>query len=239
MKLSNVLFLVVFCVIGAAIFLKQKMWQETTQPKTKVPVPALKPISEAAPKAGSAQFGHKLYSPEKAGSYGRLSLDKFHSRAQPKIYIHATNPKKSIQDISQAKDVIEPSFNLIDNHAARQPNISLSLDGIHISSAEAINLPVLPKVDKLQFTDHILDLAEASPLQPDSRGCGALNHSLSSKPKQAKVRSIGLERKITKRASIGVEYVYKDGCYKKAITSLGASNMPGDDGVNLRVNMRF
>lgn len=48
-----------------------------------------------------------------------------------------------------------------------------------------------------------------------------------------------MERQITKRASIGVEYVYKDGCYKKAIAPLSGLDMPGDDGVNLRVNMKF
>jgi hypothetical protein len=48
-----------------------------------------------------------------------------------------------------------------------------------------------------------------------------------------------MERQITGRTSIGVEFVYKDGCYKKAIAPLKAAKMPGDDGVNLRVNMRF
>lgn len=239
MKFSNILFLALLCVMGAALVIMQKMWQETTQSKAKVPVPALKPISETTPKADISQFDLKLYSPEKAGSYGRLSLESFHSTARRANSILATQIHPSVQNISQTTNAIELPLHQSETHAALQPDISLPLGDIQLSPAEAINLPLLPKIDRFEFTDHIAGLAEASPIQPDSRGCGALNHNLNSKPKQSKVRSVGMTRKITERASIGLEYVYKDGCYKKAITSLGASNMPGDDGVNLRVNMRF
>jgi hypothetical protein len=117
--------------------------------------------------------------------------------------------------------------------------LDLSIQDLAQADMTPARLPSLSQIDESRFIDGVIDMAEASPIQPDSRGCGSLNHSLNAAPKYDKVRSVGMERQITGRTSIGVEFVYKDGCYKKAIAPLKSANMPGDDGVNLRVNMRF
>ena len=105
--------------------------------------------------------------------------------------------------------------------------------------AQLASLPALGSFNNFEFTEQIEELAGASPIQPNSRDCGTLNHSLSGPSKHDRVKSVGLSRQLTDRATIGVEYVYKDGCYKNEISTVKSLNMPSDNGVNVRVKMHF
>jgi len=55
-------------------------------------------------------------------------------------------------------------------------NLLLRDDDLGLDKAEALSLPFKPNQDKELFIDRVTQMAEASPLQPDSRGCGTLNH---------------------------------------------------------------
>ena len=157
----------------------------------------------------------------------------------PEASIRQTAPQDKAEQIPAAGSIIKRPRKDKGDQAAllTKPNIQLS--NLQYETAEPIKLPTSAPMETVRFMDQVVNMAEASPLQPDSRGCGTLNHNLKSAPKHAKVRSVGMERQLTDRTSIGVEYVYKDGCYKNAIAPLNSLDMPGDDGVNLRVNMRF
>jgi len=174
MKLSDILLIALVGVMGSLVFAMKQKQKELGNDRNNIPVPMVKP---AAPHiAGLPELRLDLSTPETAGSYGRLSLDKF---------------------LAPSEELKQPVDQTL------QPRIGGNL---------------LLRDDDLGF-----DKAEA----------------LKSGAKHSKVRSVGMERQLTKRTSIGVEYVYKDGCYKKAIAALPVGNMPSDDGVNLRLNMRF
>lgn len=245
MKLSDILLLTLFFVMGSMIFAIKQMQKANGPEPIKVPVPAIKPVPmpqpEAAPLAEASlpKLRLEMSSPEKAGSYGRLSLDEFLSKGSPRINIRDAAPKASTRKTPPTESVIKRPRKDQGDRAGLSPNASIQLSNLQIDTAEPVNLPYLPEIDENRFVDRVVDMAEASPLQPDSRECGTLKSTLKSAPKHAKVRSVGMERQLTERTSIGVEYVYKDGCYKDAIAPLKLLDMPSDDGVNLRVNMKF
>jgi len=110
----------------------------------------------------------------------------------------------------------------------------LTLGSQDHAALERIDLST-PVADPL--LTRVVHMAEASPIQPGSRGCGTavLDTPISAN----NVNSVGYKREITPRIGVGLEYVYKDGCYQNAITPLNSRDMPSDDGVSLRVNMRF
>ena len=237
MKLRDILLVALLGVMGSLVFAIKQSQQSLETDSAIIPVPSVKP---APPKiAGLPELRLDLSTPETAGSYGRLSLDKFLAQGEAEITIRDTAPKSSAATTPLRSS--EPSQQPIGQ--TLQPrmgsNLLLRDDDLGFDKAEALSLPFKPSQDKELFIDRVTQMAEASPLQPDSRGCGTLNHNIKSGAKHSKVRSVGLERQLTERTSIGVEYVYKDGCYKKAIAALPLGNMPRDDGVNLRVNMRF
>jgi len=249
MKLSDILLLSLFCVTGSMIFAIKKMQAGNATDTVAVPVPALKPKSDSLsvpaplpkvkPEASLAKPRLKISNPEKAGSYGRLSLDEFLAKDSPSIGIGQAAPKSTARQNSPVNSVIKQPHKNTSNQATLQTQPPIKLSKLKIDTADPVNLPYLPQIDQSRFLDRVVDIAETSPLQPDSRGCGTLNYNLKSAPKHAKVRSVGMERQLTGRTSIGVEYVYKDGCYKNAIVPFKSLDIPGDDGVNLRVNMKF
>ena len=237
MKLRDILLVALLGVMGSLVFAIKQSQKSLETDSAIIPVPSVKP---APPKiAGLPELRLDLSTPETAGSYGRLSLDKFLAQGEAEITIRDTAPKSSAETTPLRSS--EPSQQPIGQ--TLQPrmgsNLLLRDDDLGFDKAEALSLPYVPVQEKDLFIDRVTQMAEASPLQPDSRGCGTLNHNIKSGAKHSKVRSVGLERQLTERTSIGVEYVYKDGCYKKAIAALPLGNMPSDDGVNLRVNMRF
>jgi hypothetical protein len=237
MKLRDILLVALLGVMGSLVFAIKQSQKSLETDSAIIPVPSVKP---APPKiAGLPELRLDLSTPETAGSYGRLSLDKFLAQGEAEITIRDTAPKSSAATTPLRSS--EPSQQPIGQ--TLQPrmgsNLLLRDDDLGFDKAEALSLPYVPVQEKDLFIDRVTQMAEASPLQPDSRGCGTLNHNIKSGAKHSKVRSVGLERQLTERTSIGVEYVYKDGCYKKAIAALPLGNMPSDDGVNLRVNMRF
>jgi len=237
MKLSDILLIALVGVMGSLVFAMKQKQKELGNDRNNIPVPMVKP---AAPHiAGLPELRLDLSTPETAGSYGRLSLDKFLAQGEAEIAIRdvapkasaATTPLRPSEELKQPVDqTLQPRMG---------SNLLLRDDDLGFDKAEALSLPFKPSQDKELFINRVTQMAEASPLQPDSRGCGTLNHNIKSGAKHSKVRSVGMERQLTKRTSIGVEYVYKDGCYKKAIAALPVGNMPSDDGVNLRLNMRF
>jgi len=237
MKLRDILLLALLGVMGSLVFAIKQKQKELGNDGNNVPVPMVKPAPPQI--AGLPELRLDLSTPETAGSYGRLSLDKFLAQGEAEITIRDTAPKSSAATTPLRSS--EPSQQPISQ--TLQPrmgsNLLLRDDDLGFDKAEALSLPYVPVQEKDLFIDRVTQMAEASPLQPDSRGCGTLNHNIKSGAKHSKVRSVGLERQLTKRTSIGVEYVYKDGCYKKAAAALPVGNMPGDDGVNLRLNMRF
>lgn len=246
MKLSDILLLTLFFVMGSMIFAIKKMQAANGGGTATVPVPVIKPEVEAAPlpEASLPKLRLEMSGPATAGSYGRLSLDEFLAKGAPTIDIPTldirdTAPKASVKQEPQPGSVIKRPRKDSGDQASLKAKPFLNLAAGDFETAASVKLASLTTVEDIRFMDQVVNMAEASPLQPDSRGCGTLNHNLKSAPKHAKVRSVGMERQITNRASIGVEYVYKDGCYKNAIAPLQSLNMPGDDGVNLRVNMRF
>jgi hypothetical protein len=176
---------------------------------------------------------------EQAGSYGRLSLEEFLAKGSPDTTIRQTAPQDTAIQTPPAGSVIKRPRKPKGDQAALMAEPTIQFSKLQYETAEPINLAPLPSIDKVRFMDQVVEMAQASPVQPDSRGCGTLKHTLKSAPKHAKVKSVGLERQLTDRTSIGVEYVYKDGYYKSAIAPLQSLNMPSDDGVNVRVNMRF
>ncbi len=114
---------------------------------------------------------------------------------------------------------------------------SLTLEKADITAAEPIDLSLPQHADTNELFDRVVHMAETSPIQPGSRGCGA---AALDTPKSANnVNSVGYKREITPRIDVGVEYIYKDGCYQNAITPISSLDMPTDDGVNIRFNMRF
>lgn len=238
MKLSDILLLTLFCVMGSMIFAIKQMHKADETESVKVPVPALKPEQKTEALNAIPQLRLDYSTPNKPGSYGRLPLDKFLVKSAPEITRPSPTPKVSIRKQSPAESVIKPSQKKKDDHAQLQDNLPIKLGKLQIETADAVNLPYLPEINENRFVDRVVDMAEVSPVQPDARGCGSLNHSLGAK-KEAKVRSLAMQRQLTDRTSIGVEYVYKDGCYKNAIAPLKSLDMPSDDGVNLRINMRF
>jgi len=233
MKLSDILLLALFVVMGSMIFAMQKMQKDSVTVEPNIPVPTLKPVPNVF------ALRQAVSSPELAGSYGRLSVDKFLTEDTIDSQIQTNAPQTHVSTAPSINRAIQPDPAKTDAVAPLRTKPAIALNDFQIETGDLVNLTLSPEFSENRFADRFVDMAEASPLQPDSRGCGTLNHSLKSAPKHAKVRSVAMERKLTNRTSIGVEYVYKDGCYKKAIAPLGALNMPGDDGVNLRLNMRF
>ena len=237
MRLRDILLVALLGVMGSLVFAINQNQKSLETDSAIIPVPSVK---TAPPKiADLPELRLDFSTPETAGSYGRLSLDKFLAQGEAEITIRDTAPKSSAATTPLRSS--EPSQQPISQ--TLQPrmgsNLLLRDDDLGFDKAEALSLPYVPVQEKDLFIDRVTQMAEASPLQPDSRGCGTLNHNIKSGAKHSKVRSVGLERQLTKRTSIGVEYVYKDGCYKKAAAALPVGNMPGDDGVNLRLNMRF
>ena len=237
MRLRDILLVALLGVMGSLVFAINQNQKSLETDSAIIPVPSVK---TAPPKiADLPELRLDFSTPETAGSYGRLSLDKFLAQGEAEITIRDTAPKSSTATTPLRSS--EPSQQPISQ--TLQPrmgsNLLLRDDDLGFDKAEALSLPYVPVQEKDLFIDRVTQMAEASPLQPDSRGCGTLNHNIKSGAKHSKVRSVGLERQLTKRTSIGVEYVYKDGCYKKAAAALPVGNMPGDDGVNLRLNMRF
>ena len=196
-------------------------------------MPALKP------EANIRAFSLDISSPTIAGSHGRLSLDQYLTEDSFNRELYDGTPDSVVWNEPPAGSVSENPPARTDEWAQVNATPSIPLANLEINTVQGLDLNYLPDFGENRFVDRVFDIAEASPLQPDSRGCGTLNHSVKSAPKHSKVRSLGMERQLTDRTSIGVEYVYKDGCYKKAIRPLNALKMPGDDGVNLRVNMKF
>lgn len=253
MKVSNILLLTLFLVIGSIIFVIQNMRDvvdpsglSAASPAISVPVPTIKPRPIASSLASLPQFRFDPLAPEDAGSFGRLSLDEFLAKGSPSIGIGHTASITPSDYGSPAPNVIYRPRKKSPEPTTRDVQRPLHIgniepmENLQLSRAEAVSLPYLPEIEAPLFIDRVVDLAEASPVQPDARDCGTLKHSnLKAAPKHAKVRSVGLERQLTGRASIGVEYVYKDGCYQNDIAAFKSLNMPGDDGVNLRVNMKF
>lgn len=239
MKLSDILLLTLFFVMGAMIFAIKQMQANLGAEDIAVPTPVIKPQAKALPGTTLPKLRLDMSTPEKPGSYGRLSLDEFLAKGSTHTRIRQSVPQNSVEQNSPTGSVIKRPRKRKDDQAAlfTKPNIQLS--NFQSETAEPINLPTKPQASNVRFMDQVVNMAEASPVQPDSRGCGTLKQDLNSAPKHAKVRSVGMERQLTERTSIGVEYVYKDGCYKNAIAPLSALDMPSDDGVNLRVNMRF
>jgi hypothetical protein len=114
---------------------------------------------------------------------------------------------------------------------------SLTLEPPDPADVKLINLSLPQHAETNELFDRVVQMAEASPIQPGSRGCGT---AVLNTPKSANnVNSVGYKREITPRIDVGVEYVYKDGCYQNAITPISSLDMPADDGVNIRFNMRF
>ena len=220
MKLSDILLLSLFFVMGSMIFAIKQMQKANRPAETPVPVPAIKPVLPKA-QAATPELRLQLSTPETAGSYGRLSLDQFLARSEPEVTLRDTAPRDAVQKLPQQTQEAAPQ---------RPAQTPPRLEPIETHKAEPINLPTLDRHEEAMFMDRVALMAEASPIQPGARDCGHAN---------SKVRSVGMERQLTDRTSIGVEYVYKDGCYKNAIAPLRSLAMPSDDGVNLRVNMRF
>jgi len=247
MKLSDILLLALFFVMGSMIFVIKKMQDVDEPAKIAVPVPALKPHVKSLPAplqtAKRPKLRLQMSTPEKAGSYGRLSLDEFLAKGSPSIGIRQMVPQNTVEQSLPVESVIKRPRKTPPKHQGNQASLqtepSIQLSNFEFNTAKPTHPLALAPIDDVRFMDHITEIAEASPVQPDSRSCGTLKHSLKTTPKHAKVRSVGMERQLTKRTSIGVEYVYKDGCYKNDIAPFKSQNMPGDDGVNLRVNMRF
>ena len=233
MGLSYVRLLSLAAVLGAIVFATHKIQKDIRPEGPKIPVPALKPETNIQ------SFSLNVSSPIIAGSNGRLSLDQYLTEDEINSELYVDTPSSMDWNEPPSGSVYENPAARTDEWALVNTTPSIPLDNLEINTAEGLDLNALPDFGENGFVDRVVDIAEASPLQPESRGCGPLNHSVKSAPKHSKVRSVGMERQLTYRTSIGVEYVYKDGCYKKAIRPLNALNMPGDDGVNLRVNMKF
>ncbi|MEP3890886.1 MAG: hypothetical protein ABJN69_10485 [Hellea sp.] len=239
MKLSDILLLTLFFVMGAMIFAIKQMQASLGEEDIAIPVPAIKPQVKATPETSLPKLRLDMSTPETAGSYGRLSLDEFLAKGSPETSIGQTAPKNTAKQMPAAGSIIKRPRKDRGDQAALFDKPDIQLSNLQYETAEPIKLPTSAPMETVRFMDQVVHMAEASPLQPDSRGCGTLKHDLKSASKHAKVRSVGMERQLTERTSIGVEYVYKDGCYKNAIAPLNPQNMPSDDGVNLRVNMRF
>ena len=250
MKLSDILLLTLFFVMGSMIFAIKQMQEAIAPAEKTMPVPAIKPQAKPLPKASPKPTSPvpalrlEMSTPDKAGSYDRLSLEEFLAENPQSLSTRETAPQNAVEQIPDAESVLQRPRKTPRKDQGDQANLetmppTIQLSNFQYEIAEPVSLKALPQIDESLFLDRVVNMAEASPLQPDSRGCGTLNHTLKSAPKYAKIRSVGMERKLTERTSIGVEYVYKDGCYKNAIAPLKSLDMPGDDGVNLRVNMRF
>ena len=243
MKLSNILLLTLFLGIGSIIFSLKKTQIAKTTSAAKTPVPTLKPAVASTPETSLAHLRLDLSAPKEAGTYGRLSLDNFLATGLPNLTIDNTTQKASADHIIPAEREAKHPSKQDDKrfaHSLEHIEHSIHLGTVELNAAQTTSLPYSPKMDTLQFIDRVAHMAEASPLKPGSRDCGSLKQpNLKTPPKHAKVRSVGMKRQLTDNTSIGVEYVYKDGCYKNAIAPLRSLDMPSDDGVNFRVNMKF
>ena len=167
-------------------------------------------------------------------------MDNFLATGLPNLTIDNITQKASADHIIPVEREAKNPPKQDDKRFAHRLEHSIHLGTVELNTADATSLPYLPKMDKPQFIDRVAHMAEASPLKPGARDCGSLKQpSLKTAPKHAKVRSVGMKRQLTDNTSIGVEYVYKDGCYKNAIAPLRSLDMPSDDGVNFRVNMKF
>ena len=233
MKVSNASLLALLLVMGSLGFTVKKMSKVSGPEAPKVPVPALKPQTHK-PTPRSA-----MISSVDTGSYGRLSLDQYLTQDRSKGDIVTETPKAVVWNTPSVNSSAKHPETETHNWTSLEVTPSIPLNNLDIKTAESVQLNYLSDFSENRWVDHVVGMAEASPVQPDSRGCGSLNYNVKSAPKYSKIRSVGMERQLTDRTSIGVEYVYKDGCYKKAIKPLNALNIPGDDGVNLRVNMKF
>ncbi|WP_026942772.1 hypothetical protein [Hellea balneolensis] len=92
MKLSDILVVTLFLVMGSLIFAMKKM-QETEGADSEIPPTMKTAQTEATTVNDVPQLRLKLSNPETAGSYGRLSLDNL-----------VEAPAANIQ--SQSKDVV-------------------------------------------------------------------------------------------------------------------------------------
>jgi len=88
----------------------------------------------------------------------------------------------------------------------------------------------------LETDSAIIPVPSVKPAPPKIAGLPELRLDLSTPETAGSYGRLSLDKFLAQGEA---EYVYKDGCYKKAIAALPLGNMPSDDGVNLRVNMRF
>ena len=226
------------CLIIAAGLFAAKHIQKTEGSLAQIPAPSLKPRLET--KLSGLRLD--MSKPIEPGHYRRLSLDEFFTKDGPTPdnfdNINGMAPKNGTVYTSRSNpiDAITPQKNKT-NNLQSLPHIDLT--DVELNTAEHTSLSTISSLDQNRFIDRIVDMAEASPVKPNARNCGSLQYNSNSKPKHSKVKSVAMKRQLTERTSVGVEYVYKDGCYKNAIPPSNIGKVPGDDGVNFRVNMKF
>ena len=83
MKLSDILLLTLFFVMGAMIFGIKQMQAGLGEEDITIPVPAIKPQAPVLVDTSVPKLRLDMSTPETAGSYGRLSLDEFLAKGVP------------------------------------------------------------------------------------------------------------------------------------------------------------
>ena len=214
MKRLNVAWLALILVIssGYVTFFSQSIRPtkiDTTAVAT-LPIPALKPIIQKTETWPVHQPGHLR----------RLSLENFESRRN-------TAPSN---EVSSAPPIPQPEFIALPTVT---PPSTFTLDVSKLTQAELaapLTLNDLGEYQHIDLTDRLIDMAKTSPVQPQKRGCAASSKS---------IKSVGVERQLTDKTSLGVEYIYKEKCHSQNIAILNAHDIPSDKGVKMRLNMRF
>lgn len=103
-KLSDILLLTLFFVMGSMIFAIKKSQKSMESETPYTPLPSVKP------EIGAPALRLELSSPEKAGSYGRLSVDEFLTRGATETHIRDQAPKAAAEIFPKGSDAKHPDL---------------------------------------------------------------------------------------------------------------------------------
>lgn len=208
----------------------------------KIPAARISHASVPPPEPPAQPVFRRIASYEAVGSQRRFIFEDWKRKSEP-IPIEAHSAPDS-HDTEIPSSMFPPS-SAVAPKPEQQEQVDppsapteIYLGGLRIDHPETQSeLPLQIEIEDVRLIERVAEIADNSPLQPGSRSCG--HNRLNSSGSANKVKSIGYERRLSRRIDLELEYIYQDECYQKAVAPVIPKNLPSDDGVKLRVNMRF
>lgn len=126
MKLSDILVLTLFIIMGALIFMMKKMqYSEMSDSQAGASSIVSAPNTPSSVKVDRPSLSSKHSSPEMAGSYGRLSLDNILTieTEPPVIKMRDSTPSQSAETLRPNIKVVKPQSQNSQDTANNPPSL--------------------------------------------------------------------------------------------------------------------